>query len=154
MARRAVLAATAALLLFGLLAPTASAQMPEFERIDVDFTFEDTDLSAACGFTVLVHLEGQVILRTFGDGRLLRLSTVNVAATATGNDNTFRFRDVGADLILASPKGDEILLIIGQVPFGFTGVLKVNLTTGETILEPHHSLEGDVEELCAALAGD
>jgi hypothetical protein len=42
-------------------------------------------------------------------------------------------------------------MIIGQVPFGFTGVLKIDLATGETILEPQHSLEGRVEEACEKL---
>jgi hypothetical protein len=32
-------------------------------------------------------------------------------------------------------------MITGQVPFDFTGVLKVNPETDEAILEPHHSLE-------------
>lgn len=43
-------------------------------------------------------------------------------------------------------------MIIGQIPFGFTGVLKVNETTGEVVLEPQHSTEGDLEDACAALA--
>jgi hypothetical protein len=37
------------------------------------------------------------------------------------------------------------------VPFGFTGVLKIDLETGEAILEPQHNIEGRVEEACAAL---
>jgi hypothetical protein len=43
-------------------------------------------------------------------------------------------------------------MIIGQTPFGFTGVLKIDLETGEAILESHHSLEGRIAEACAALA--
>jgi hypothetical protein len=42
-------------------------------------------------------------------------------------------------------------MVIGQVPFGFTGVLKIDLATDEVILEPQHSLEGNIEEACAAL---
>jgi hypothetical protein len=37
------------------------------------------------------------------------------------------------------------------LPFGFTGVLKIDLETGDAILEPQHSLEGNVEDACAAL---
>jgi hypothetical protein len=42
-------------------------------------------------------------------------------------------------------------MITGQVPFGFSGALRIDLGTGETILEPQHSLEGRVEEACAKL---
>jgi hypothetical protein len=32
-------------------------------------------------------------------------------------------------------------MIVGQVPFEFTGALKINLTTGEVILEPRHTVD-------------
>ena len=80
-----------------------------------------------------------------------------MAYTAQAGDNTYSFRDVGADHLQVKPDGTEILMIIGQIPFGigddplgFTGVLKINLTTGEVILQPQHSM-GGVEEACAAL---
>jgi hypothetical protein len=47
------------------------------------------------------------------------------------------------------PDGTAVLLITGQYPFEFTGALKIDLETGETILEPHHST--NVAEACAAL---
>jgi hypothetical protein len=65
--------------------------------------------------------------------------------------NTYRFRDVGADQVRVEPDGTAVLLIIGQVPFEFTGVVKIDLETGELILEPQHSLEGNLEKACAAL---
>jgi hypothetical protein len=74
-----------------------------------------------------------------------------VRSTANTGLSTYRFRDVGADLVRVEPDGTVILSIIGQVPFGFTGVLKIDLETGEAILEPHHSLEGDLEKACDAL---
>ena len=42
-----------------------------------------------------------------------------------------------------APDGTMILSIVGQIPFGpgFTGVLKINLDTGEVIHEPHHFTE-------------
>jgi hypothetical protein len=58
---------------------------------------------------------------------------------------------VGADQVRIAPDGTAILMIIGQIPFGFTGVLKINLDTEEAILEPQHSLEGRIEDACAAL---
>jgi hypothetical protein len=60
---------------------------------------------------------------------------------ATAGDNQVRFRDVGIDLVRVEPDGTVILSIVGQVPFGFTGVLKINLDTGEAILEPHHIVD-------------
>jgi hypothetical protein len=79
------------------------------------------------------------------------VTSINISLTATAGDNSYRFRDVGADVVRISPDGTEILMVIGQIPFGFTGVLKINLTTDEVILEPQHSTEGEVEEACAAL---
>jgi hypothetical protein len=55
---------------------------------------------------------------------------------------------VGIDQVRVQPDGTAILSIVGQVPLGFTGVLKLNLETGEAILEPHHFV--DIAEVCAA----
>ena len=71
--------------------------------------------------------------------------------TATAGDNTYRFRDVGADLVRIEPDGTAILSIIGQVPFDFNGVLKIDLETGEAILEPHALTADRVERACAVL---
>jgi hypothetical protein len=136
-----------------LAAPSAFALKPTFERIDIDETFEDGFLTEACGVPVTTHAEGHVTLRVFegaGTG-VAELNTLNVALTAMSGDNTYRFRDVGADLVRIEPDGTPILLIVGQIPFGFAGVLKIDLETNEVILEPQHSLEGNVEEACAAL---
>jgi hypothetical protein len=77
--------------------------------------------------------------------------TVNVALTATADGNVYRFRDVGASVMRIEPDGIAILMIIGQTPFDFTGVLKIDLETGDAILEPHHSLEAGLEDACAVL---
>ena len=37
------------------------------------------------------------------------------------------------------------------MPFNFTGVLKIDLETGEAILEPQHLTGESVERACAAL---
>jgi hypothetical protein len=65
---------------------------------------------------------------------------VPVSTRASGHVNLTRIE----------PDGTAIL-IIGQVPFGFSGVLKIDLETGDTIVEPQHSLEGRLEEACTAL---
>ena len=41
----------------------------------------------------------------------------------------------GADVTRIEPDGTAVLLISGQVPFDFAGVLKIDLETGEAILD-------------------
>jgi hypothetical protein len=136
-----------------VVAPSATAGKPALERFDVDETSPDEFLTEACGVPVTTRAQGHVIVRTFsGEGTgPAELRTLNIALTAMADGNTYAFRDVGADLVRVEPDGTAILMIIGQIPFGFTGVLKIDLETGEAILEPHHSLEGRLEEACAAL---
>jgi hypothetical protein len=155
MGKRAVawlvgLAAVAALLASG-----ATAAKPVFERIDIDETAPDDFLTDACGVAVSTRAQGQVITRTFSGGGTgpAVVRTINLALTATAGDNVYRFRDVGADLERIEPDGTAILMIVGQVPFDFTGVLKIDLETGEAILEPQHSTAENLEEACAALTG-
>jgi hypothetical protein len=46
-----------------------------------------------------------------------------------------------------------MLLISGQVPFAFAGVLKIDLETGEAILEPRDRSEEQLAKACAVLTG-
>ena len=140
-----------------LVVPSAFAGKPTIERFDIDETFADDFLTDACGVPVTTTAKGHVIVRTFSGGSLMSVRTLNIAFTAVAGDNTYSFRDVGADHLQVKPDGTEILMLIGQIPFGvddeprgFTGVMKINLTTGEVILQPQHSI-GGVEEACAAL---
>jgi hypothetical protein len=154
MSTRRVLAWLAATMtVAAVLAPGAAAAKPTIERFEVDETFVDDFLTEACAVPVTTTATGHVILRTFsGDGTgPVELRTINIGLTATAGDNVYRFRDVGADFVRVESDGTAILMIIGRVPFGFTGVLKIDLATGETILEPQHSLEGRVEEACEKL---
>jgi hypothetical protein len=136
-----------------VLAPTALGAKPTFERIDIDESFADDFLTEACGVPVTTSAQGHIIARTFaGEGTgATEVRTISVGLTATAGDNTYRFRDVGADIVRIEPDGTAILLITGQVPFDFSGVLKIDLETGEAILEPQHSLEENLEKACAAL---
>lgn len=133
--------------------PAAQAGKPELARIAIDETAPDEFLTDACGVPVTFHAEGHVIVRTSSGDKtgVAEVRTFNVAITATAGGNSYRFRDVGADHLQVGPDGTAVLLVIGQVPFGFTGVLKIDLATGEAILEPQHSLEGRLEDACAAL---
>ena len=144
------------LVLAGVLSPgVALGAAPTFETITVNETFVDEELSEACGVLVTVSVEGQIIVRTFEDEGtgLVSLNTLNVGVTATADGRTFRFRDVGADLVRIEPDGTAVLYITGQVPFAFAGVLIIDLETGETILEPRDRSEEQIERACAVLTG-
>lgn len=149
------LALAGAALAAAALAGSASAGAPTTERITVDETVVDEFLSEECGFEVVVTFRGHIIVRTFEDDGTgpASLTTLNVLGVATANGNAVRIRDVGSDQVRVAPDGTMILSIRGQIPFGpgFTGVLKLNLVTGEVIHEPQH-LTGDAAEVCEALA--
>ena len=136
----------------GALAPSASAAQPTIERINVDDTFHDDELSDACGFEVTFHAQSDITVRTFSDDRTgpAQLVTLHGTITATAGDNSVTVRDVGGDLERMEPDGTLVLSIFGQVPFAFTGVLKINLDTEDAILEPQHTV--DVQEVCTSLA--
>jgi hypothetical protein len=126
-----------------------AAQAPEKEVIPIDETFVDEGLSEACG--VEVTITGSVTVFTFPDRPVgpLDLTTINIEGVATAGDNQVRARNVGADLIRVAPDGTAILTTTGQVPLEFIGVLKINLDTGDAILEPHHFY--DIEQICEQL---
>ncbi|MET0770518.1 MAG: hypothetical protein ABW081_11435 [Solirubrobacteraceae bacterium] len=150
---RCALPLGAILLSLGLAAPAAEGAKPSLERIVVDDEFFDEELSEACGFDITGHAVGKVTLREFSGGRLAAVNNVNVVVTFSANGNTFALHDVGADVARVLKDGTIQLAIIGQVPFGFTGVLKIDPETEEVSHEPQHDTEAsDLEAACAALA--
>jgi hypothetical protein len=152
--KKALLTAITALLavlVIGVGSPAAAGR-PTVEHFQIDRVRSDPGLTAACGVEVSTHVLGVVVISTFPDGTgPAELVTLNLALTAMAGDNTYSFRNVGANLVRVEPDGTAILLVTGQAPFEWTGVLKIDLETGEAILEPHHSVEGDLAEACAAL---
>jgi hypothetical protein len=145
-----LLAVLGALLVVVLGATAAAAQPPEKVVIQVDETFVDEVLSAECGVEVTVTQTGRVTLFILPDGKVLQeLTTLNLATVFTAGDNQIRTRDVGIDQTRVAPDGTVILSIVGQVPLGFTGVLKLNPETGEILHEPHHVV--DIAEVCERL---
>ncbi len=142
--------------LVGLVwAGVATGAAPTMERINVDETFVDDDLTEACGVPVTTTALGHVIVRTFsGEGTgIAQVNNISIGLTATAGDRTFRFRDVGADVVQIKPDGTLVLLITGQVPFAFAGVLKINPETEEVILEPRDRSEEQLAKACKALTG-
>jgi hypothetical protein len=146
-----LLAVLGALLTVVLGATGAAAQAPEKEVIQVDDEFVDEGLSEECGVEVTVTETGRVTLFTFPDGSVVlqNLNTINLEVVFTAGDNQIRTRDVGIDQVRVQRDGTLILSIVGQVPVGFTGVLKLNPETEEVLQEPHHVV--DIEEFCARL---
>jgi hypothetical protein len=154
--RRVITWVASLLVAVGVMGPgVAFAAAPTFERITVDETFVDEQLSEACGVTATVTLQGRVTLRTFPDEGtgLVALNTLNLAATITADGRMFRLRDVGGDLTRIEPDGTALLYLTGQVPFEFAGVLIIDLETDEAILEPRDRSEWQLERACAALTG-
>jgi hypothetical protein len=132
-----------AFLLFALADAAAAGGKPVKETMTFSDTFEDDFLTDACGVDVTTSVDGRVMSFTFPDQPVgpQDLTSVHVNFVATAGDNVVRFKDVGIDVVRVEPDGTVILMIVGQLPFDFTGVLMINLTTGEVILEPHHVVD-------------
>ena len=151
---RVTVAVTGVLLLAALALPAAgSGAKPVFERITIDDTFVDEELSEACGVPVTGTVQGHVTLRTFaGEGTgPVTVNSINVGVAVTAGGRTFRFRDVGADVTRVQPDGTIVLLISGQVPFAFAGALKIDPDTEEVLLEPKDRSEAQLAKACAVL---
>lgn len=147
-------AVTAALAAAAVFVPGAlPAGQPTIEHVNVDRLRPDPALTAACGVEVTAHVQGHVVFRTFpGEGTgPVELVTINLSVTAMAGENSYRFRVVGADHIHLGPDGTLTLTATGQQPFDWRGALRINLTTGEVILEPQNDNEGQLEEACEAL---
>jgi hypothetical protein len=139
--------------LLGLaLAPTAATAAPERETITFSETFQDEFLTQACGVEVILTITGRTTFLTFPDRPVgpQDLIAYHVDIAATADETQVRFRDVGIDLIRVAPDGTVILMAAGQVPYEFTGVLKINPATGEVILKPHTF---DTTRICRFLTG-
>ncbi len=141
------LAALAALTASLIAAPVVLAAGPTIERTVISETFADDFLSELCGVPVTTTASGAVIRRTFAGTGVQSVNTVNFGLVASAGGNSIRFRDVGADVV-QSANGTLTLMIIGQVPFDFRGVLKIDLATGDVVLEPHWI---NADRACAAL---
>jgi hypothetical protein len=142
--RTASLVIGLALLPLALGTASAWAAPPERETITFSDTFADEFLSDACGVDVTTTVNGRITFLVFPDRPvgIEDITSVHVDFLATSaGDNRVRFKDVGVDLVRVSPKGTVTLMVVGQLPFDFTGALKIDLTTGEVILEPQHTVD-------------
>jgi hypothetical protein len=136
-----VLAVVGALLVVALGATAAAAAAPVKETITFSETFQDEFLTEACGVEVTTTASGFITFLVYPDRPVgpQDLTSFHEDLVAVAGDNSVRFKSVGVDLVRVEPDGTVILISTGQAPFFFTGALKVNLTTGEVILEPQHT---------------
>jgi hypothetical protein len=135
-------------------ATAAAAQQPEREVIPVSFTGPFDLLTEACGVDVTINVSGTITVLTFPDGTgPLELAAVSLDIVLVAGDNQVLSRNAGIDLFRVEPDGTVILTSTGVVGVVFSGVLKINLTTGEVILESPQHVEGSIARVCRQLTG-
>jgi len=134
-----------AMFLFLVAAPAGAGGKPITETVTFSETFDDEELTDVCGVEVTTTLDGRLTFFTFPDRPVgpQDLTSVHVSFVARAGDNAVRFHDVGIDMVSIMPDGTAILMIVGQVPFEFTGALMIDLAIGEAILEPVHVVTPD-----------
>jgi hypothetical protein len=134
-----------AMFLLLVATPAGARGKPITETVTFSETFADEELSDVCGVEVTTTMEGRLTFFTFPDQPVgpQDLTSVHVSFVARAGDNAVRFHDVGIDMVSIMPDGTAILMIVGQVPFEFTGALMIDLATGEAILEPVHVVTPD-----------
>ena len=147
-----LLAILGALLVMALGATAAAAAPPEREIIPISFTGPFDLLTEACGVPVTINASGTVTVLTFPDGTgPLELNAVSVTFLVSAGDNQVLLRNAGIDLYRVGPDGTVIFMSTGVIGGVFSGVLKINLTTGEVILESPQHIEGSIARVCQQL---
>ena len=148
-----LLAILGALLALALVPSTAVAAPPERETVTFSETFHDEILTEACGVDVTTTISGFVTFMTFPDRPvgLQDLNSFHIDLLAVAGDNRVLFQNVGIDQTRVEPDGTVILMLTGQGGTFFTGVIKINLTTGEVILESPRI--NDTTRVCRLLTG-
>jgi hypothetical protein len=121
------------------------------ETITISETFQSPILTPACGVEVTITITGTLRILTFPNRPVgpQDLTIANFKWVATAGNNQVPFRNVSLDLVRVEPDGTVIESIAGHQPVEFTGVMKINLDTGEVILEPQHF--ADIPRLCEQL---
>ena len=101
-----------------LVVAPVSAGKPETERVSIDDTFVDDELSEACGVEVHVQETGHITFRTFtdADGNPVReVNNYAVRVRLWSVNGEIRAQDVGADRATYLDDGSIVVIIIGSV---------------------------------------
>jgi hypothetical protein len=113
---------------------------PIRERLQVDFSEVDADLSDACGVEVWSRGQGTVTWSPYPEpwahGVVLRIN-VNILWTLSAGGNTYQVREARVSLIRIEGDGTSIGMDAGTDLYR-SGVLKVDLTTGQTMIVRGH----------------
>jgi hypothetical protein len=146
-----LLAILGALLALALGSAPAAAAAPERQTVTISFTLHDDLLTEACGVDVTTTISGFTTFFVFPDRPvgLQDIGSVHINYLAVAGDNQVLFKNAGIDLTRVEPDGTIILMATGQAGVLFTGVMKINLTTGEVILEPQRT--DDTTRVCRLL---
>lgn len=172
MRRSLVLASLATALALALASPVSAAK-PDMERIDLNDSQLDPELTAACGFDVHVVGQGHITFRVFSDASGVPVREVNnyaVRVTFSSEWGSVSVADVGADRVTYLPDGSLILVVIGNVQsVNIPGEGRVYFDVGRvvnqitfdasgtptfTVLAEAGQHEGDqLEAFCTALGG-
>ena len=135
----------------GLAVPSASAAGPTVTQITINEQFTGQFLADACGYLgpVTILVQGHATVLEFADpGRApVFVNPVHFLVTYLVNGTGVTVREIGGNVARLTPDG--LVQVSGGQSLQFTGVIKVNTDTGEVLLEPHHSLDAQVTEVCA-----
>ena len=75
------------------------------------------------------------------------VNPIHFLVTYLQNSSAVTVREMGGNVARVTPDG--LVLLFGGQTLQFTGASKVNVDTGEVLLEPHHSLDAQIAEVCA-----
>jgi hypothetical protein len=121
-----------------LVVAPVSAGKPETDRLSVDDTFVDDELSDACGVEVNAHVTGHVTFRLFTDAAGNPFREVNNYATRIhwwSVNGDIHAQDVGADRATYLDDGSIVVIIIGSVQsFSIPGQGRVYSDVGRSML--------------------
>jgi len=174
-------AAGLTILFLALAVPgTAVASQPVTQTFDTSSSFTDDELSAACGFEVVVSREGQTLVTLFynQDGLVARETDsavgtkITYSAPSTGRSFSYprtliASYDYGAGAVVGSDVTVKVTGSLenfpGTTPFagqiiapgvvvGFSDGLPLVDITGDPLADNGSRSEADVDAICAALA--
>jgi len=121
-----------------LVVAPANAGKPETERVPIDETFVDEELSNACGVEVNAHVTGHITFRLFTDANGNPVREVNNYATRIhwwSISGDIHAQDVGADRATYLDDGSIVVIIIGSVrSFSIPGQGRVYSDVGRSML--------------------
>jgi hypothetical protein len=117
-------------------------------------TFRSPILSEACGFDVTVSFTGSLTNKSFPNRPVgpQNLQLFIAAIVFTAGNKTVRFQQVKTEITRVGADGTVTSSLAGK-SVEFSGVLKTNLETGETILQSHNVPDHARKAICRRLMG-